>query len=136
MIQRIQTLWLVLAAAAAIISIKYPFYTGSLVVNNAYVRLTAAENMPILVLTILSAVISFITIISFKNRSRQTGLTILNLFASIVIIVLYFMRLKEFATGSFSLASLFVFALPILLILALVGIRKDVKTIKSLDRLR
>ena len=136
MIQRIQTLWLVLAAAVAILSIKFPFYTGSLVVNNAYLRLTAAENIPILILTVLSAIISAITIFYFKNRGRQTGLTILNIFVAIIIIVLYFLRLKDFPTGAFSLAALFVFSLPIFLILALVGIRKDAKLIKSLDRLR
>ena len=136
MIQRIQTLWLVLAAAVAILSIKFPFYTGSLVANNAYLRLTAAENIPILILTVLSAIISAITIFYFKNRGRQTGLTILNIFVAIIIIVLYFLRLKDFATGAFSLAALFAFSLPVFLILALVGIRKDAKLIKSLDRLR
>jgi len=136
MIQRIQTLWLVLAAAAAVLSIKFPFYTGSLIANNAYLRFTAAENIPILVLTVISALISAITIFSFKNRGRQTGLTLLNIFVSIIILVLYFLRLKDFSTGAFSLTSLFAFALPVLLILALVGIRKDAKLIKSLDRLR
>ena len=136
MIQRIQTLWLILAAAAAILSIKFPFYTGSLLANNAYLSLTAAENIPILILTVLSALISGITIFSYKSRGRQTGLTILNIFVAIIILVLYFLRLKDFSTGSFSLASLFVFALPILLIMALIGIRKDAKLIKSLDRLR
>lgn len=136
MIQRIQTLWLVLAAIAAILSIKFPFYTGSLVVNNAYLRLSAAENIPILILTVVSAIISAITIFYYKNRGRQTGLTVLNIFVAIIILVLYFLRLKDFSTGSFSLTSLFPFSLPVFLILALVGIRKDAKLIKSLDRLR
>jgi hypothetical protein len=136
MIQRIQSFWLLLAIGAAIASIKFPFYTGSLVVNNAYLKLTAAENTPILVLTVLSVILSGITIFSYKNRGRQTGLTILNILVAIGIVVLYFMRLKDFGTGAFSLASIVVFALPVFLVLALMGIRKDVKTIKSLDRLR
>ena len=136
MIQRIQTLWLILAIGAAFVSIKLPFYTGSLAVNNAYLQLTAAENIPILVLTVLSILISLITIFSFKNRGRQTGLTLLNIFVAIVIVVLYFLRLKDFATGSFSLAGLCVFVLPVFLIMALIGIRRDTKIIKSLDRLR
>jgi hypothetical protein len=136
MIQRIQTLWLVFAAVAGIFSIKFPFYTGSLAVNNAYLSLTASENIPILVLTVLSVLISLITIFYYKNRGRQTGLTLLNIFVSIVIIVLYILRLKDFSTGSFSLTCLFVFAMPVFLIMALLGIRKDAKIIKSLDRLR
>jgi len=136
MIQRIQTLWLVLAVGAAFASIKLPFYSGSLVVNNAYLKLTAAGNIPILILTILSILLSLITIFSYKNRGRQTGLTVLNIFVAIGIVVLYFLQLKDFGTGAFSLAAIVVFALPVFLILALMGIRRDVKTIKSLDRLR
>ena len=136
MIQRIQTLWLLVATAAGLLSIKFPFYTGSLVVNNAYVRLTAAENIPILILTVISVLISFVTIFLFKNRKRQTSLTILNIFISIIIIVLYFLQLKNFSTGSFSLACILVFVMPVALIMALIGIRRDEKVIRSLDRLR
>ena len=136
MIQRIQTVWLLVAVAAGLLSIKFPFYTGSLVVNNAYVRLTGAENMPILILTVLSVLISFVTIFLFKNRKRQTSLTILNIFISIVIIVLYILQLKNFSNGAFSLACVFVFVMPVALIMALIGIRRDEKVIRSLDRLR
>ena len=136
MIQRIQTLWLVLAVGAAFASIKLPFYTGSLLANNAYLKLTAAENIPILILTVLSILLSLITIFSFKNRGRQTGLTVLNIVVAIIILVLYFMRLKDFSSGSFSLAALCAFVLPVFLIMALIGIRRDTKIVKSLDRLR
>jgi Domain of unknown function (DUF4293) len=136
MIQRIQTFWLLVAVAAGLLSLKFPFYTGSLVVNNAYLRLTAAENIPILILTVLSVLISFFTIFLFKNRKKQTSLTALNIFISIIIIILYFLRLKDFSAGSFSLTSIFVFVLPAALIMALIGIRRDEKVIRSLDRLR
>jgi hypothetical protein len=136
MIQRIQTLWLLLAAAAEVASLKFPFYTGSLVVNNAYVRLTAAENIPILIVTVISILLSVISIFLYKQRGKQTGLTILNIFVSIGIIVLYFLQLQQYATGAFSLACLFAVAVPVFLIMALIGIRKDAKIIKSLDRLR
>jgi len=136
MIQRIQTLWLLVAVAAGLLSIKFPFYTGTLVVNNAYLSLTAAENIPILVLTVISVLISFITIFLFKNRKLQTNLTLLNIFISIIVVVLYFLQLKNFSTGHFSLTSIFVFVLPIALIMTLIGVRKDEKVIKSLDRLR
>jgi hypothetical protein len=136
MIQRIQTLWLLVAVAAGLLSIKFSFYTGTLVANNAYLSLTAAENIPILILTVLSALIAFVTVFLFKNRKQQTSLTVLNIFISIIIVVLYFLQLKNFSTGHFSLTSIFVFVLPIALIMALIGIRRDVKVIKSLDRLR
>lgn len=136
MIQRIQTLWLLLAAASSIASIKFPFYTGTLVEGNAYESLNATTFIPIVILTVLSALISFVTIFLFKNRNRQTWLTLLNIFISIIVIILFFLHLKDFSSGSFSLTSIFVFAVPIFLILALMGIRKDAKLIKSLNRLR
>src|SRR6185295_6821691 len=136
MIQRIQTLCLLVTVAAGLLSVKFPFYTGTLVVNNAYLSLTAAENIPILILTVLSALISFVTIFLFKNRKQQTNLTLLNIFISIIIVILYVLQLKNFSTGHFSLTSIFVFVLPIALIMALIGIRRDEKVIKSLDRLR
>src|ERR1700730_17384307 len=130
MIQRIQSFWLLLAAVAGFLSMKFPFYTGNLVTDNAYIKLTAVENIPILILTVLSIVLSLITIFLFKDRKRQTGFTLLNIFISIIIIVLYFLQLKNFSQGSFSLACLFVFALPVFLILALVSVRRDEKIIK------
>jgi hypothetical protein len=136
MIQRIQSFWLLLAAASSIASIKFPFYTGTLVAGNAYESLNATTFIPIIILSVLSALISFATIFLFKNRSRQTWLTLLNIFISIIVIILFFLHLKDFSSGSFSLTSLFVFVVPIFLILALMGIRKDAKLIKSLDRLR
>ena len=136
MIQRIQSFWLLLAAAAAVASIRFPFYTGSLAADNTYESLNAAKNIPIVILTVLSALISFVTIFLYKNRNRQTWVTLLNIFISIIVIILYFLQLKNFSSGSFSLTSLFVFAVPVFLILALMGIRRDAKLIKSLDRLR
>ena len=136
MIQRIQTLWLLVAVAAGLLSIKFPFYTGTLVVNNAYLSLTAAENIPILILTVISVLVSFVTIFLFKNRKMQTNLTLLNIFISIILVVLYFLQLKNFSTGHFSLTSIFVFVLPIALIMTLIGVRRDEKVIRSLDRLR
>ena len=136
MIQRIQCFWLLLSPAAALASIRFPFYTGSLAADNTYESLNAAKNIPIVILTVLSALISFVTIFLYKNRNRQTWVTLLNIFISIIVIILYFLQLKNFSSGSFSLTSLFVFAVPVFLILALMGIRRDAKLIKSLDRLR
>ena len=100
MIQRIQTLWLLVAVAAGLLSIKFPFYTGTLVVNNAYLSLTAAENIPILVLTVISVLISFITIFLFKNRKLQTNLTLLNILIQSYDIHKIFLTHKNPETGT------------------------------------
>ena len=55
---------------------------------------------------------------------------------SVINIILYFTELKKFVSGNVSLTALFAFAIPIFLVLAVNGIYKDEKLVKSLDRLR
>ncbi|HKP32147.1 MAG TPA: DUF4293 family protein [Chitinophagaceae bacterium] len=136
MIQRIQTLWLLLAVIAGILSIKFPFYTGHTLDYNALIELRGSWNVPILIITVISALISGIAIFLYKNRRKQTTYIIINIILSLIIIILYFLQTRNFIEGSFSLTSLFVFSIPIFLILALAGVRRDARIIRSLDRLR
>ena len=136
MIQRIQTLWLVLAIAAGILSIKFPFYTGHTLDYNALIELRGSWNVPILIITVICVIISCVAIFLFKNRRKQTTYIIINIILSLIIIILYFLQIRNFMEGSFSLTSLFAFSIPIFLVLALAGVRRDAKIIRSLDRLR
>ena len=136
MIQRIQTLWLVLAITAGILSIKFPFYSGHVLDYNALIELRGSWNIPILIITVISVVISLVAIFLFKNRRKQTTYIIINIILSLIIIVLYFLQTRNFIQGSFSLTSLFAFSVPIFLVLALAGVRRDARIIRSLDRLR
>jgi hypothetical protein len=77
-----------------------------------------------------------VDIFLFKNRKLQLRLAILALIISIADIVYYFSKIKAFANGELSLASLFYFVVPIILFLAARGIWRDQKLIRSLDRLR
>ena len=129
MIQRIQTLWLIVAGLLAILTFKFPFYNGS-------TDLSAAYDIWTKLLTGALAAVAFFDIFLFKNRKLQFRLAILALILSIGQIVVYFSKMKEFANGHLSLTSLFSFALPVVLFLAARGIWKDQKLIKSLDRLR
>lgn len=74
MIQRQQTLWLILATAAAALTFKFPFATGEEIVKNTtmkqLVETTAGNNFFTLILTIASAIISTITIFMFKDRKN------------------------------------------------------------------
>jgi hypothetical protein len=55
---------------------------------------------------------------------------------SIINIVLYITELKKFSSGNMSLAAILALAIPVFLLLAIRGIWKDEKLVKSLDRLR
>ena len=139
MLQRFQTLWLLLAAIFAFLTFKLPFYSGSKIVKDVIqpdVRLDASSQILILVLTGAVILCCFIAVFLFKNRKKQLTLTVINLILSIILLVLYFLQIQKFQTGIISLSCLFTLAIPIFLLLAARGIWKDEKLIKSLDRLR
>lgn len=139
MIQRSQSLWLLLAAIFAFFTFKLPFYSGSRIIKGIKqpdVRLDATTQILIMILTGVVIFLCFFALFLYKNRKKQLTLTIVNVILSVILIVLYFLELQKFETGIISLSCLFVLAIPIFLVLAARGIWKDEKLIKSLDRLR
>lgn len=136
MIQRIQSVWLLLAAACAVLTFKFSFYSGTVANEEGVNYLTATSTIFLLVLTTLLVVCCLVLIFMFKTRKRQLRLTIAAFLLSVLNIVLYFLEVKKFATGTYSLTAVLALAIPILLFLAARGIWKDEKLIKSLDRLR
>lgn len=139
MIQRFQSLWLLLAALFAFLTFKMPFYSGSKPIKGIMqpdVRLDAASQIFILSLTGIVILLCFIALFLYKDRKKQLTLTIVNIVLSIVLLVLYFLEIQKFQTGIISLSCLFTLAIPIFLFLAARGIWKDEKLVKSLDRLR
>jgi len=138
MIQRQQSLWLLLSAVASFLSFKFPFYTGNILENNMsrFEELNGGSNFYLLVLTGASVLISAITIFMFKDRKTQVKLTFGGIIISIALLALYFSQLKKFSAGNFALTSIFVLAILIGYIMALRGIWKDEKLVKSLDKLR
>lgn len=139
MIQRIQSIWLLLAAAAAFSTLKLSFYSGNLVDANqvkTFTNLTAVNHLLILILTVAVAVAAFIAIFLYKNRTLQFRITLAAAFVSVVNIFLYYQQTRKFAEGNYDLTALLTLFVPILLFLAARGIGKDQKLVKSLDRLR
>lgn len=139
MIQRIQTIWLLLAAICAALTFKFPFYTGNILNTEnfqVFEELRASSNFLLIIFTAVLTVASLIIIFLYKNRKQQMWLTLAAAGLSIINLVIYFIKLKEFLTGNISLTAILSFAIPIFLILAARGIWKDEKLVKSLDRLR
>ncbi|HMG68489.1 MAG TPA: DUF4293 domain-containing protein [Chitinophagaceae bacterium] len=139
MIQRLQSLWLFLAAVFAFLTYRFPFYNGSITDKSNLLqpaKFTASFDILTLILTGILTLICLISIFLFKNRTLQLRLTIAAMVVSILDLVVYFTKLNKFAKGELSLASIFSFIIPVILFLAARGIWKDEKLIKSLDRLR
>jgi hypothetical protein len=139
MIQRIQTVWLFLAALCAAFTYKFPFYTGNKIKTNnvqIYEKLVASSNFLLLIFTAGLIVGTIIIIFLYKNRKQQMWLTVVAAALAVINVIIYFTELKKFISGNMSLTSILAFAIPLFLLLAVNGIWKDEKLVKSLDRLR
>ncbi len=136
MIQRIQTIWLLLAAAASFGSLKLSFYSGKKD-TVLFEELTGSTGgFLLLVLSVAVALLSVVSIFLFKNRKLQMRLALAGLVVQLAVLFFYFQQAATFTEGNYTLTSIFSFVIPVFLILAVMGIRKDEKLIKSMDRLR
>lgn len=140
MIQRQQTIWLLLATVASLLTFFFPFATGEQLVDNSTMRrlyeLDAAADFFILILTIATICISTITIFLFKDRKLQIKLCVAGLVISIGILILFIIAMQKLLSATPALWAV----LPVVVIasyfMAFRLIRKDEKLIKSLDKLR
>jgi len=133
MIQRIQSLILLLSALCSLIIIFYfPVLHVRIYNSDNYIFLTDTFFYPRLCI-FLSVGLNIFSIFQFRNRNRQIIINqISKLFISIAFIIIIFQRGElNFAIG------LFLFIIPYsLIILANYLIRKDEKLVKSADRIR
>ena len=141
MLQRIQSIWLLLAAAFAAITFRFPFFSGNRIIDattntQAFTPLTAGTTIWLTILTVLTGIIAFVTIFLFDNRKLQLRLCYLGMFLTVVLLVMYFLEMNHFTTGNIALWCIFHFAILGFYILAARGIWKDEKLVKSMDRLR
>lgn len=135
MIQRIQTIWLLLAAACGFISLNQPFYIGSIGAAPAE-RFTGMSNTLIMIFTVAAAIVALMIIFLYHNRPLQLKIGTAGLVISMLTILLYFVQAKKYDTGGIALFCVFAFAVPVFFILALRGIYKDEQMVKNADRLR
>lgn len=156
MIQRIQSIYLFLAAALGVSLFCFPFaeiVTGGNNVALTVYRLSpavegvsAAAMTPLALVTSLFVVLCLIALFKFRNRAMQMKITKLCGYLQILIFVamIAFIIGLSRTPGSDKLTIEAYFCLPmafpivnfILLILAHRGIKKDDDLVKSADRLR
>jgi hypothetical protein len=155
MLQRVQTIWLFLASAAIFCLFLFPYLQvynpdgsfravkitgvqesvgGQIVQSESFLALT--------IVTVIIALIPLITIFLFKNRKLQIKLCYLSI-AAILGFSFWLVQTAKQVLGPITLQSEN-YGLGVILpslsvffiVLALRGIRKDEKLIKSADRLR
>ena len=140
MIQRQQTLWLLLATIAGVLSFMFPFAVGEKIIVNTTMKervdFVAGEDFFILILTSASIGIAAVTIFLFKDRKLQIKLCLLGLLVSIGILILYILGMNKLLASTPALWSILPVVIIISYFMAFRNIRKDEKLVKSLDKLR
>ncbi len=144
MLQRIQTIWLLLAGISAFLTLKLHFYSGLVTAEGtaapAYTKLNGMSNpWWLLLVTVAIGLIAFIAIGLYKNRVVQLRLCVLGIILEALLIFLYYQTITSTfvaGQGAYSLTSLLHAAIILFFILAARSINKDEKLIKESDRLR
>ena len=148
MLQRVQTIWLILAAIAVFLTMKFSFYSGMLVLQSGanavaatvsdggYHLITATDNFIILILTSALGTGIIINIFLFKHRSIQIRIIIAAIIVECLIVFLYFRQTSNYAQGNYNIWAILHILIIIFLILASKGIYNDSKLVKDSNRLR
>ena len=136
MIQRIQSLWLLLAAACAFAGFTFSYYSGTKLNDPALHELNAKSTLLLMITTIAVGTLAFITIFLYKRRPLQLRLCVLGILLEAVLIFLYYRETMSFTKGTYSLTSILHSVIVLAFVLAARSINKDSKLVKDSDRLR
>ncbi|TRX40821.1 DUF4293 family protein [Flavobacterium restrictum] len=137
MIQRIQTIYLLLAL---VVTLVLPFIFPLWVLKNGKDFFFMFDQTYV-VLFGLSTTLSLLSIISFKKRQNQFVLGRLNMILNLILLGLFVYRSLNLSGGTTTVSEKGIgMFLPILAIVLLVlankAIKKDEDLVKSVDRLR
>ncbi len=133
MIQRIQTIWLLLASAAAFSILRFPFYYTP---TPQALEINGSSQYSTLISLAFSACLSFISIFLYGNRMLQLKVVLVNFLLTGLIGFFIYKVVIAHPGGGFTLPSAVLFLIPVLQIMAVIRIYKDEHMVKAADRLR
>lgn len=156
MIQRIQSLYLLLAIAALACMFFFPmaFFYGEqanlafyachidFFDPNPTIELHKYFILPFLSVAMFIIILLITSLFSYKNRKRQLSLNRISIFLNLALIAgfffgyVYYLEKATAAVADYQLASIFPLIVFIFILLANRGISKDEKLIRSMNRLR
>lgn len=156
MIQRKQTVFLLLAVIASVVLFFFPLahFIGakdSIVLYVQKIFSLVPDNkleygitflLPMLVPNVFVILFSLLAVFLYKNRKLQMKIIQLNMFVEVVMIALFFfydVHVLQSAAGSvpdYNVGAIIPPIVLILLFLAYQGVRNDEKLVRSADRLR
>ena len=140
MIQRKQTIWLIIAALLNAGVLLFDLFRVHTVVNGVetIAPYRTNEHFPLLLIAIVMILLPLVTIFLFGNRARQMRLCAMGMVASssFITLLLSNVSVEPPATVTYWIGSVLPVVSLLFFVLAIIGIRKDEKLVKSVDRLR
>jgi protein-S-isoprenylcysteine O-methyltransferase Ste14 len=147
MIQRIQSLFLLLAAGGLGALFAFPFASTPTAVEGSVLFADTAysvfDNPVLMGFFAVAALLALISIFLFKNRTLQVRLSIFSFITALlglIVAVIFFLQdpfpETEYETIQDQLGLYLPLGAMVLLLLAMRFIRKDDKLVRSMDRLR
>lgn len=146
MIQRIQSIWLLLAALTAAAVFYTDVYRAQVVKETGIFteHLRVGAHFPSLLVAVLMGLLPLVAIFMFKNRKKQRSMVWGCVLVTVGFIALNLMRISNFNNSTalqitdrtYYIGSVLPVIVLVFLILAIRGINRDEKLVRSLDRLR
>ena len=131
MIQRIQTIYLLIATIAfALLSFKIPFWS----LNDEFMYAQNDNKLYLLLITLF--VFSLIGVFLFKKRTVQMKLLRLSILIEFLVVVRLFLTYKELNTPLDAKVFFLLMSAFVALLLAYRGVKKDENLVRSVDRIR
>ena len=135
MIQRIQSIWLLLAAASFFILYKFP-----LGITSNKREIFAEESLPIIGLGIFMGIFAIALIFMYKKRKNQKKNVLVNMLLGVLLLVLIFFQVRGFESSQvsveFKLGAIYPIVFILFSSLAYASIAKDEKLLKKTRKLR
>ena len=146
MIQRIQTVWLLVAGLVAAGIFYFDLFSITYMQDGKELTkgVSIMYNYLLSILGFSLVAAPLITITQFKKRKVQSSLALVAIILNVVFLAFYLFSTNNFSTTvghpieslSYTIGSFLPLVSIIFLILAIRAIKKDEKLVKSLDRLR
>ena len=147
MIQRIQSVWLFLASMISGLLFLPSIILYEWGIPGLPVRvqtLSTTRYYPLMLLAAVMVLLPLIAVFFFRNRPRQRGMAVLSMLSCLAFLVVLFLKISNINNNTASimgqhygiLGALAPVVSMVFLILAIRGIKKDEKILRSLDRLR
>jgi len=143
MIQRIQSIYLLIASALLWLEFILPFSKSDDYKLGFFadMEFNISDHVLLVGLTSAAALLCIIIIFLYKNRNLQKSLIYLSIILGLAIYVVGFILLKQDTPDFANVSSLFAgtflpIASIIFLVLSLRAVNKDQEIVKSMDRLR